>query len=130
MGSAGSSEGVGAELDHAASAGRFGGAVSVVGSGTSALLSSWISANRTLFNARPVGASPTRLADGLSPPLSSGGEEELFRQVHTLFGRNAQVVHELEVQEEVEGVRQEVREVERESKAKRNACMNMNMWMG
>ena len=29
-----------------------------------------------------------------------------------------------------EGVRQEVREVEGESKAKRNAHMNMNMWMG
>ena len=30
---------------------------------------------------------------------------------HTLFGRNAQVVYELQVREEVEGVRQEVREV-------------------
>ena len=58
------------------------------------------------------------------------GEEELVRQVHTLFGRNAQVVHELQVQEEMEGVRQEVREVEGESKARRNAHMNMNMWMG
>ena len=54
-GIAGSTEGVGAELDDAASAGRFGGAVSVVGSGTSALLSSWFSANRTLFNARVMG---------------------------------------------------------------------------
>ena len=41
------------------------------------------------------------------------GEEELVRQVHTLFGRNAQVVYELQVQEEMEGVRQEVREAER-----------------
>ena len=40
------------------------------------------------------------------------------------------VVYELQLREEVEGVRQEVREVEGESKAKRNATMNMNMWMG
>ena len=39
------------------------------------------------------------------------------------------VVYELQVQEEVEGVRQEVREVKRESKAKRDAHMNMTMWM-
>ena len=58
------------------------------------------------------------------------GEEELVRQVPTLFGRNAQVVYELQVQEEMERVRQEVREVEGESKARRNAHMNMNMWMG
>ena len=47
----------------------------------------------------------------------SCGEEELVRQVHTLFVRSAQqvVVYELQVQEEVEGVRQEVREVEGES---------------
>ena len=43
------------------------------------------------------------------------GEEELVRQVHTLFVRSEQqvVVYELQVQEEVEGVRQEVREIER-----------------
>ena len=35
---------------------------------------------------------------------------------HTLFGRNAQVVYELQVGEEVEGVRQEVREVKGEEK--------------
>ena len=35
---------------------------------------------------------------------------------HTLFGRKAQVVHELQVVEEVEGVRQEVREVKGEEK--------------
>ena len=58
------------------------------------------------------------------------GEEELVKKVHTLFGRNAQVVYELQVQEEMDGVRQEVREVEAESKARRNAHMNMNMWMG
>ena len=57
------------------------------------------------------------------------GEEELVRQVHTLLGRNAQVVYELQVQEEMEGVRQELREVERENKARRNAHMNLNMWM-
>ena len=46
------------------------------------------------------------------------GEEELVRRVHTLFVRSAQqvqVVYELQVQEEREGVRQEVREVEREN---------------
>ena len=60
------------------------------------------------------------------------GEEELVRQVHTLFVRSAQlvVVYELQVRGEVEGVRQEVREVESVSKARRNAHMNMNMWMG
>ena len=59
------------------------------------------------------------------------GEKELVRQVHTLFVRSAQqvVVFELQVQEEVEGVRQVVREMERESKARRNAPMNMDMWM-
>ena len=63
--------------------------------------------------------------------LKKCGEEELVRQVHTLFGLSAQqvVVYELQVQEEVDGVRQEVREVEGESKAKRDAHMNMNMWM-
>ena len=41
----------------------------------------------------------------------------LVRQVHTLFVRSAQqVLHELQVQEEVEGVRQEVREVKGGSK--------------
>ena len=61
--------------------------------------------------------------------LITCGEEELVRQVHTLFGRDAQVVYELQVQEEMEGVRQEVREVEGESKARRNAHMFMFMWM-
>ena len=61
--------------------------------------------------------------------LITCGEEELVRQVHTLFGRSAQVVYELQVQEEVEGVQQEVRKVKRESKARRNAHMNMDMWM-
>ena len=36
----------------------------------------------------------------------------LVKRVHTLFGRNAQVVYELQVGEKVEGVRQEVREVQ------------------
>ena len=63
--------------------------------------------------------------------LITCAEVELVRQVHTLFVRSAQhvVVYDLQVQEEVEGVRQEVREVEGESKARRNAHMNMNMWM-
>ena len=55
-GCAGSTEGVGAELDGAASAGRFGSADSGVDSGTSASSSTRSVANRTLFNARPVGA--------------------------------------------------------------------------
>ena len=46
------------------------------------------------------------------------------------LGGNAQVVFELQVQEEMEGVRQEVREAEGESKARRKVHMNMNMWMG
>ena len=68
----------------------------------------------------------------LTVALKFCGEEELVRQVHTLFVRTAQqvVVYELQVQEEVEGVRQEVREVEGESKARMDAHMNMNMWMG
>ena len=56
------------------------------------------------------------------------GEEELVGQVHTLVGRSAQVLYKLQVQEEVERVRQEVREVERESK-RRNTHMYMDMWM-
>ena len=40
----------------------------------------------------------------------------LVKRVHTLFGRNAQVVYELQVGEEVEGVRQEVPEVKCEEK--------------
>ena len=44
-------------------------------------------------------------------------EVGLVKRVHTLFGRNAQlVVYELQVREEVEGVRQEVREVKGEEK--------------
>ena len=60
-GGAVSVEGVAAGLDEAASEGRYG-ADSDVGSGISALSSCRPSANSTLFNARPVGASPTRLA--------------------------------------------------------------------
>ena len=40
----------------------------------------------------------------------------LVKRIHTLFGRNAQVVYELQVGEEVEGVRQEVRDVKGEEK--------------
>ena len=39
---------------------------------------------------------------------------------HTLFGRNAQVVYELQVRKEVEGVRQEVREVKDEENGEIN----------
>ena len=50
--------------------------------------------------------------------LITCGEVELVRQVHTLFVRSAQqvVVFELQVRDEEEGVRQEVREVKGESK--------------
>ena len=49
--------------------------------------------------------------------LITCAEVGLVRQVHTLFVRSAQqVVYELQVREEVEGVRQEVREVKGESK--------------
>ena len=52
------------------------------------------------------------------------GEEELVRQVHTLFVRSEQqvVVYELQVQEEVEGVRQEAREI-RKGRAKRRETL-------
>ena len=50
-------------------------------------------------------------------------------RVHTLVGRSAQVVYELQVLEEEEKVREEVQEIERESKARRKAHMNMDMWM-
>ena len=58
------------------------------------------------------------LLEVVSVGLIICGEEELAGQVHTLFVRSAQhvVVYELQVQEEVEGVRQEVREEKRESK--------------
>ena len=52
--------------------------------------------------------------------LTTCGEVELVRQVHTLCVRSAQVVYELQVQDEMEGVRQVVREVEGESNAKRS----------
>ena len=80
--------------------------------------------------AKRLGPRSTHLTDALLL-LPACGEEELVRQVHTLFVRSAQqvVVYELQVQEEREGVRQEVREVEGESKARRNAHMDMDMWM-
>ena len=44
--------------------------------------------------------------------------------------RSAQhVVHELQVREEVEGVRQEVREVIGESKVEERRVTSLNMWM-
>ena len=48
----------------------------------------------------------------------------LVKRVHTLFGRNAQVVYELQVGEEVEGVRQEVREVKGESKVEERRSLH------
>ena len=57
------------------------------------------------------------------------GEVDFVRQVHTLFVRSAQQVevYELQVQEEKEGVRHEVREVEGRARARKNAHMNMDM---
>ena len=58
--------------------------------------------------------------------LITCGEVELVRQVHTLFVRSAQqvVVFELQVREEVEGVRQEVREVKGESKVEERRSLH------
>ena len=57
-------------------------------------------------------------------------EVGVVRQVHTLFVRSAQqVVHELQVREEVEGVRQEVREVKGESKVEESRSLHEHMWM-
>ena len=57
-------------------------------------------------------------------------EVGFVRQVHTLFVRSAQqVVHELQVRVEVEGVRQEVREVKRESKVEESRSLHEHMWM-
>ena len=56
----------------------------------------------------------------------------LVRQVLSLslFVWSAQqVVHELHVREEVEGVRQEVREVEGESKVEESRSLHEHMWM-
>ena len=43
--------------------------------------------------------------------------------------RSAQVVHELQVREEVEGMRQEVREVKGESKVVESRSLHEHMWM-
>ena len=52
-------------------------------------------------------------------------EVGLVRQVHTLFVRSAQqVVHELQVQEEVEGVRQEVSDAKGESKVEEKCTLH------
>ena len=62
--------------------------------------------------------------------LITCAEVGLVRQVHTLFVRSAQqVVYELQVREEVEGVRQEVREVKGESKVEESRSLHEHMWM-
>ena len=62
--------------------------------------------------------------------LITCAEVGLVRQVHTHFVRSAQhVVHDLQVQEEVEGVRQEVREVKGESKVEESRSLHEHMWM-
>ena len=49
-------------------------------------------------------------------------EVGVVKRVHTLFGRNAQqVVYEPQMREELEGVRQEVREVKGEIKVERES---------
>ena len=58
-------------------------------------------------------------------------EVGLVKRVDTLFGRNAQqVVYELELREEVEGVRQEVREEKGEIKVEESRSLHERMWMG
>ena len=63
--------------------------------------------------------------------VSTCGEVELVKQVHPHFVRSAQVkvVFELHVREEVEGVRQEVREVEGESKVEESHLLHEHMEM-
>ena len=57
-------------------------------------------------------------------------EVELVKQIHTLFVRSAQqVVYELQVREEVEGMRQEVCEVKGESKVEESRSLHERMWM-
>ena len=72
----------------------------------------------------------TSLLEVVGLGLMTCAEVRLVRQVHTLFVRSAQqVVHELQVQEEVEGVRQEVREVKGESKVEESRSLHEHMWM-
>ena len=62
------------------------------------------------------------LHEAVGVGLITCGEVELVRQVHTLFVRSAQqVVYELQVQEEVEGVRQDVREVKKGEQGRRES---------
>ena len=65
---------------------------------------------RSFVKEKVFGMEPFPTLDVESWASKLCGEEELVRQVHTLFGRSAQVLYELQVQEKVEGVRQEVRE--------------------
>ena len=57
------------------------------------------------------------------------GEGKLVSRVHTLVERSAQVVYELQLLEEEEKVREEVQDIERRVKVRRNAQMTMTMWM-
>ena len=53
------------------------------------------------------------------------------KQVHTLFLRSAQqVVYELQMREEVAGVRQEVCEAKGEIKIEKSRSLHERMWMG
>ena len=62
--------------------------------------------------------------------LITCAEVQLVTQVHTLFVRSAQqVVYELQVREEVERVRQEVREVKGENKVEESRSLHERMWM-
>ena len=49
--------------------------------------------------------------------------------MHTFDGRSAQVVYELQVLEEEEKVREEVQEKKGRVKMRRNAHVDMTMWM-
>ena len=91
------------------------------------------SAEGALWLRVPTGSAHWLEGSGTCIPLSSTSIRDmgwksdgvrLVRQVHTHFVRSAQVDHELQVQEEVEGVRQEVREVKGESKVEERRSLH------
>ena len=64
---------------------------------------------------RTVGSQRCFLSSQHLPTNCKCGEGELVSRVHTLVGRSAQVVYELQVLKEGENVREEVQEIDRES---------------
>ena len=61
--------------------------------------------------------------------LITCGEGELVGGVHTLVVGVVQVYHRLQVVEEGEKGREEVKEIEKENQGEENAQMTMHMWM-